>query len=293
MASEKVDTIKVISLVISLLVLAQVLEAQESNPQESEKPYTARLQKSRYLLSEPIVVEFRWKTPTPARLGYRVLQETGIKVSFKGKTHEFPALTSIVTTGGGVELPSVDRSNYNLYLGGLIAGGHPPPPPPKYLEQKEIIDIALDFFPESGNYQIQFVYGGVSSNVIDLTIKEPTGINRAAFEFLSKHQEATSFYWVWEEKNGIALLEVFVAKYRRSVYGDLAISHLAGIYLAKGDLDMAKAEFEKIKSSKNPVIAKEANTSLADIAKRKSDVRKLQKEENQKQNAHASRKRRH
>ncbi len=141
------------------------------------------------------------------------------------------------------------------------------------------------FFPEPGNYQLQFVLhsaGGdktVKSDIIEVTIEEPEGINKEASDFMRKHREFFGLSsWTPNSNESQTLLETFVRKYGQSVYGEIAISTLGTFYLERGDFDKAKAEFEKIKSSGNTIIAKHANNFLTNIAKRKADLQKTQKE---------------
>ena len=109
------------------------------------------------------------------------------------------------------------------------------------------------------------------SNAIELQILEPIGTDKEALEFLRKHENPLSFDWVFKDKDGDASLEDFVNRFGNSVYGETAISHLANLYLARNKADKAKVEFEKLKSSKNRILAKEANKALAEIASRKRE----------------------
>ena len=131
-----------------------------------------------------------------------------------------------------------------------------------------------EFFPSYGKYQIRFIFDGAKPNVFSVTIKPPAGIDLAAYEQLSKFKNPLSFYWVWEDKNGVSMLESFVNKYGRSVYGESATLYLGQIYLLRAQNDQAKTEFTKIKNSKHISIAADAREALAEIERRKAVERK-------------------
>lgn len=276
----------------SLITLVQPFEAQEQNKVEDERTLDVQLEKSNYILLEPIYAKFKVTLPS-TDIVPKISEALSIRVSFKGKTKQFRGITlNVISSGDPQPLPKIDNGE----LLGLIPGVTSSKDTKisskqvvtekdtfaerKHLsyEKEEIIDRVGDFFPEPGNYQIQFVLNGAKSNTIDITIEEPLGINKEAFDFLNKYEDAMSFYWIWKEKDGISLLETFVNKYGESVYGESAISFLGNVYLAKGEIDKAKAEFEKIKSSENAIVAKEANKSLADIARRRADLQNLEKQ---------------
>ena len=250
-----------------LTAFAQVSTVQEKSKEDWKKlTFEVDLNKTNYVQLEPIYGKFKLSNQTEGLLYTEIpdfLQDTMLRVNFKGKIKEVGRLASYI--GRAEKLP----------------GHNIPAFQPEGIYEKDLsIEInATEIFPESGNYQIQFfLYGakGIASNIIEITIEEPSSINKEAFDYLSKYENAMSFYWVWKEKDGISLLETFVNKYGESAYGESAISYLGNVYSAKGEIDKAKAEFEKIKSSENAIIAKEANKSLADIAKRKADLQGIQ-----------------
>lgn len=146
-------------------------------------------------------------------------------------------------------------------------------------------DIVLEtylaeIFPEYGQYQIQFVLSNgkteklrkeIRSDIKEIIIKEPFGINKEAIEFLRQNQEQSLFWWKESgeqesiEKNGRPLIEEFVNKYSETVFGELAVYQLGIHYLNGGYIEPAKLEFEKIKNSTNKYVADKAKSSLAEI----------------------------
>ena len=258
--------------IVNLSIFAQISKAQEMSKDGLERTLFVEFGKSKYFLLEPISAKFRLRIPSTDGMR-KILKGISIKISIDGKSKVYSSLTTNISQGEPQPLPGA--SNIGQVTSGEL----------RYCnyEEEELMNRVGEFFPKSGDYQVQFFLGGVKwidSNIINLTIEEPREINKEAFDFLSKYENATSFDWVWKEKNGEALLEEFVNKYGESVYGESAISYIGNIYLAKGEFDKAKIEFEKIKSSENSILAKEANKSLADIAQKKVD---LQKTQNQKE----------
>ncbi len=251
-------------------VFAQTLIMPETSKDDFEKmTFEVEVNKDSYVMSEPIFVRFKFsnKTGLPqTTYSPSFLQESKLKVNFNGRTSVFDHLSSI--NGPGIR-----------FAGTIPAGG--------FSTGDEMLSSPLvgTFFPEPGSYKFQFVLhspGGdktIESNVLEVTIEKPTGINKEAFDFIKKHQEFFGLSsWTYDGKNSEALLERLVNDYGQSVYGEIAISSLGFLYLAKGEIEKAKVEFDKIKSSENPIIAKEANRSLADITKRKADLQNLEKQ---------------
>jgi hypothetical protein len=94
---------------------------------------------------------------------------------------------------------------------------------------------------------------------------------------MKKHEDFFGMSsWAHDGEKSEPLLKTFVDKYGQSVYGELAISSLGSIYLAgRGDLEKASIQFEKIRASKHKVIADEAKRSLAEIARRRTELEKV------------------
>lgn len=260
-----------ILIICNLIVLAQTSFVKEINRDDFENmTFEVGLDKNIYVLSQPILVTFKLSNRTDvsqAAYSPSFIQESRLKVNFRGQTSVFEHLSSV--SGPGIRFP------------GTIPAG-------ACLTSDEMFSSPLvaSFFPEPGNYQIQFELhspGGdktIQSNILDVTIVKPTGANKEALDYMKKHHEFFGLSsWTPEGNENQALLETFVNKYGESVYGEIAISNLGAFYLAKGEFDKAKAEFEKISGSQNTVIAKEANDLLADIARKKADLQKMQKPE--------------
>ncbi len=251
---------------VCLITLVQSYKAQEVDSVLREPSFDVRLNKKTYLLYEPMFAQFAAKLRAQDNKPL-FLNETSVKVKFAGETKDFGKLGLI--TGSPQRLPKILLPN----LDGLSSENNL-----ICYEKEENIERVREFFPRAGNYQIQFfLHGsakGLASNVIDITIETPTGINKEAFNFLNQYESDTPFDWVWTQKKGVASLEEFVNKYSQSVYGDLAIQYLGNIYLAKGEFDKAWLEFEKLKNSEHKTLAEDAKRSLVVIEKRKAEREK-------------------
>jgi hypothetical protein len=251
---------------VGVVVFAQTPAVREKDKDDFKKmSFEVALNKDSYLPFEPILAKFRFSNQTEfAQTTYNpvFLQESKIRINFNDKITEYNTLSLI--TSKPFRLPAIYQP------------GH-------VYEQEELLSTMLGvFFPEPGNYEIQFILSSsdaaesIASNSIHITIENPTGIDKEAYDFLKKHEKfAGLFAWASEEKNGVALLENFVSRYGESNYGNLAIYNLGVIYQAKDELDKAQIEFEKVKSGNNKIIADSANKALSDIAKRKIYLEKL------------------
>lgn len=261
--------IEVCCIAVICMALAQLFTAQEKINGGVERTFRAEVEKSTYFLLEPVFVRFNLQLPSDEKPP-KVVEDVLVRVSSKGATKEFRGLTSTISTSGDPQ--GLPRGN--------IAEVAVERAKPVFFDYNEdvIIDRGSEFFPEPGAYQLQFVlkFSGVTlrSNTVEINVEEPTGLNKEAFEFLNKYENPSSFYWVWKIDDGVDCLREFVDKYGSSVYGVHAISHLAGIYLARGENDKAKAEFEKIKTSQNPMIARQAAAGLSEIARRETNLQK-------------------
>ena len=256
----KALTISFTLVLVCLGVFAQTPGIPKQNKDDFERlSFEVEVEKSNYLLSEPITIKFTFSNKTADSLiSYQPVftQESELKVIFDGNITTFSSLSSI--TGKPMRFPLTIKPNVSIkdheMFGPSFSG---------------------NFFPVPGKYIIQFILRrsdavkSIASNIIDIVVEEPAGINREAFEFLKRHEKYFDLSsWVFQEKEGFALLETFVRQYDRSVYGEFGISSLAYSYLSQGEMEKAKTEFEKISFSQNKLFADDAKRSLADIERK-------------------------
>lgn len=234
---------------------------QGLNKNEPLRECEASLEKNQFILAEPIFVRFRCHLPSregPPNFS----RGTRIIIDLKDKTREYIGLKSIQST-----------IDFELLPPSSVRGtGVPAEVSNVTYESEEIIDRSKELFPTPGVYNMQFVIFGIKSSVFSIQIDEPLGANKFAYEFLSKYEYPLSFLWVTRDTT--ALLADFVRDYGETVYGEIAIKRLAELYLAKNELERAKVEFEKLKSSQHMSISLAARESLEQIDRRKRQTAK-------------------
>lgn len=258
-----------LSLILALISTQNTL-AQEAIPQKDDfekMSFEVRLNKSEYLLLEPVSVEFKFSNQTNEPLKVVSPEYTSdirIKSVFNGKTNYYNDLFGFSINQ--LRIPRVFQPGESVEEIGII---------------KEQVGR---IFPEPGNYEIQFILKGngtEKTSTVNLVIKEPMGINKEAFDYLKafKKENGGGSLFSWSGKINAQrrkeLLQEFVDKYSESEYGEYAILSLGNHYLYyENNLEKADAEFEKLKSSENLVLAKQANKSLADTARKKAGLEK-------------------
>ena len=99
------------------------------------------------------------------------MRDSKLKVRSNGRTSVYEHFSSV--NGGGVRLPGTVPPNWFSTSDDFL---NPP-------------SVGI-YFPEPGDYQIQFVlrdWGGekiIESKVVDITIEKPSGVNKKAFDFM-------------------------------------------------------------------------------------------------------------
>lgn len=249
-------------IVASSAALAQNSEsALERNAGFHKLSFEIELIKKNYLPLEPLFVKFRLVNQTNAPLAAdrpQFLLDSRLKVlNPKGKVREVTSLSL--------------NTNRTLPLPGLT----PVLQPLGSYEEETMLGINPDIFAEPGHYKLRFtLYGdskSLESNEVDLTTEHPEGIDREALAFLTRYGKDVWFGRVFLDEADAELLKTFVGQYGASNYGGYAILSLGRYYSYKGKFDEAKAEFEKLESSSNNFLVKQAKKDLADNAKRKAD----------------------
>jgi hypothetical protein len=262
----KMKKIIVLSILLFVCSFAFGQTSGSNQPEKSgiEKlTFEVNLNRTNYLPFEPLFVKFKVTNQTDTTISAerpQFLLQSRLKVTNpKGDTVEVNGLS--LTTGGGVNLP----------------GGGADLKPFQFYEEENVPAIDPNIFVKQGNYQLQFFLNGLESNVVEMKILNPKGINKEAFEFINEHGKDIWFGSMLDEKNGDNLLKAFVQKFGESDYAKYAINSLGNYYLFfQKDLDKAQAEFEKLKNSENVALAQNANKTLVDIAQKKANLQKLQ-----------------
>lgn len=241
-------------------------DISENSPFNPAMSFNIALDKTEYFQLEPITLrcKFSNKTKEPQTTFIPSFKnESRLEVGFNGESKQF---------------------NQISYL--MIFLTRPPEPvtfqPGKGVEEEITLETSLDeFFPKPGIYTIRLSVKGSEnlegnslwSNPVEITILEPRGINKEAFDFIQQNKinriRAVLFHWNNDIKleNGKTLLEEFVSKYSGSVYGEIGIYQLGNYYRQRQECEKAKIELKKLKFSKNPRIVKDAKATLSDVEK--------------------------
>ncbi len=227
------------------------------------------LNKSEYIPLEPLFVQIKVSNQT---------QDTLSLLSIP----DFKRLFVEVTSNG------ITKTVGSLYTSGPGRGSFPVEVKKGQAFSKAVaLEVNLSkMFPEPGQYQMRFVLyngrdkglgGQIKSEIKEITIKKPTGIDKVAIEFLRKNMDQSSdvLFWWKDQNKWQELMEKFVQDYSESEIGEYAIFQLGISYSNGGELDKAETEFEKIKNSSNKYISDNANKSLAEIKQKKTDLEKV------------------
>ncbi len=240
--------------------------------------FDAEINKTEYYLLEPLTIRFKFSNPADQWLKTSLpyfISQTRLKISHNGKSFETANVFGVYANIK--KFPRLFR-------------------PSESVEEIDVLQPSSGIFGEPGNYQIQFILmgsGGVkkySTSVFDIIVKEPTGIDKEAFDFLEKHRsEGANDVFYFDEKDNesrLGSLTNFVNAYGTSVYGEYAIFSLGKAFEFNGKLEKAKVEFEKIGNSENSLLAVTAKKSLFEIEEKikenqKNNLQKTQKEKQQ------------
>jgi hypothetical protein len=155
----------------------------------------------------------------------------------------------------------------------------------------------LEMFPDYGRYDLMFAVPYFDENDkklkefplnrFSINITQPIEVDKKAFDFLNKYDNSRFLHGLLEQKNSEVLLRKFVEKYEQTPYWDYVVERLASLYSGradysnKGDLDVieniekAEVEFEKIRTSTNPVIAERAKNKVSENKQKKEYLQKL------------------
>lgn len=223
--------------------------------------FNIALNKTEYFQLEPISVRCKFSNETKesqTTLIPSFLSEGGLEVNFNGERKRFNTISPFRILLRRFPVTFQPGENY---------------------EEEITLETSLDeFFPQPGTYAIRLLLTGsegklLRSNQVKLTILEPKGIDKEAFDFIQKNKANNSYQilFAWNNdiklENGKTLLEEFVSKYSASIYGEIAIYQLGNYYFGNHELEKAKFELEKLRFSRNPRIAKSAKATLLDVEK--------------------------
>ncbi len=267
---------RIITIAALLILFPQIPRSQVVDISDFTKmSFDAAIKKKDLVVREPILVKLRYSNKSARSL-------TTLPPIF------ISDVKLIVTRDGISEVFDMTllRPNTRRLLRDFRSGD--------FVEEDIILDTNLDlFFPHPGDYTVRFELGDgrggvktLQSEPNQVTINDAQGIDKKAFDFIVKYQRASSLPQVlfsWSDKinkHGLTPLEQFVQRYSDSVYGEHAIYSLGVFYLhSVEDLEKARVEMNKIRTSGNEVLAKRAAESLTEIENRMREKERLKSKE--------------
>jgi hypothetical protein len=209
---------------------------------------------------------------------YIQLEPIRVKYNFSNATNK--TQTTIIPNFEGQSVLEVEFDGVKKQFDTKNYSGHRPGFPVIFQPGQEhrgiiTLDTYLPTcFPKPGKYTIRLSVSGteekvLKSNPVEITIKEPTGIDKEAFDFIKQNKAETDYsilYW-WNNdgiklENGNTLLEEFVDRYRDSIYGDYATFALALRYKYKNEPAKAAELFNRLKCKTEFQYHKEVLESL-------------------------------
>lgn len=246
---------------LSTLSLTVVTEGQKSNEPKIQRTFEISFSKRSYVLFEPITIHFKAILPR-TDLPPRFRDDSVIKIMLEGSPDQLSELSPFTASppiSGFVPKPA--------FLG----------PTTTYEFDFNIYRLE-DRFPAAGNYRVQILLrkrdGQLKSNIVEIKVNEPSGLDKEAFEYLNQFEKPTKFDWALQKENGLKLLEDFVKRYGNTVYADEAKYQLAYRYFALREYLKSKLLFESLATSSNPIIRSNVQDKLRDVeSNRASDER--------------------
>lgn len=255
-------------------VLAQNVSSQNADSEtaviNSAMRFEIALDRPEYLQLEPVGVKCGFSNETDKPITTLIpsfLNESRLEVNSGGESRQFNSLS---------------------IFSGLLRRSPVTFAPGTSAEENITLEKGLDeIFPAPGTYTIRLALPGsegnlIWSNPVKITILEPAGIDKEAFNFIQRNKShrryPVLFLWNDDIKNeaGQTLLEEFVSKYSASIYGESAIYQLGNYYFRRNEYEKARTELKKLKFSRNPRIAKQASDTLSDVEKSMSKQEKPQ-----------------
>lgn len=138
----------------------------------------------------------------------------------------------------------------------------------------QLLALNLDkVFRKVGNYQLFALLTDptskqqIKSNTTSISVLEPDGMDRQAFEFLRKNFKSANLlsgHDVAGNPHLQELLERFARIFEKTAYGDYAAFVLGELYFAQDDYKRASEQFNKLASKDTFVFADKAKKYLGD-----------------------------
>lgn len=151
-------------------------------------------------------------------------------------------------------------------------------PEEKY-EEKILLTLGVNkYFQEAGTYHVQAVLyddatgGKLTSNVLEITVAEPEGVDSQAFDYLMAHVNPSTFFENGARKS-LDRAEEFVQFFPASRYGDYVVYQLGLYYLERKQFDKSVKHFEKLLGKSDFVFSERVKSYFA-LSEKMKDKKK-------------------
>lgn len=254
---------RAIFLILSVFFSVALVAGQTgSNEKRIDRSFDVTLEKSNYVLLEPITATFSFSL-RPGESFPRLLETTSITIKGRDGVRRFSKLTNVVNSSPTESLPPSRSSSLKQIV--EMDKTREPAEKMGVHSAAEIITCTDIFFPIPGKYTVQFSFRGAKSKEIEINIETPVGINDEAFAVLKKYDDPLSFRWVFENGDGSDVLRKFVADFPNSVYHDYSAYELGLLLFYRNDLEGSRTVLTSLQTSPNPVLSKKATALLKNI----------------------------
>jgi hypothetical protein len=139
-----------------------------------------------------------------------------------------------------------------------------------------------------GRYQFKGMIDKLVSETVEIVVREPDGIERAAYEYLQKfplHRYFSEWTRPSSDLDGVEGLEQFISRFQGSQYADMAKLGLAQMWMkgveGKKDLELAQSLLVEVTSSSDQARAARVNYYLGQIAEEGGELIDAQQYYNQ------------
>jgi hypothetical protein len=255
--------LKNLSLIAIFLLISLISSANAQKAQSivetgfNSLSLTIELSKNTFVPLEPIPIKFTLKNNTNAII------TTHGNFDFNSNYVKF-TLTNPDGSMSNIEKLSL----FNCRC--ITKDGHLPPG--EMIEAQRLLDFDLQrYFDRAGTYKIKATFGNldgsrsIESGWITFSISQPTGNDLAAYEFLKKQKNLTTFLSDYDQES-FPNQKAFLGSFPDSAYTDYVRFLVSGYYLFEKNYNAAQEQLLKLKENKNFVYSDKVNDQLKEIS---------------------------
>lgn len=239
--NKRIILVATISTMIAAGAFLSVIKAQQNDASEvgkfSELTLEISSKKNRFVRLEPIPVTFTLSNQTEREIPGHTSLSLGSKYLDLYIQHDGGEMQKI-------EYPAKEPRYFGVTPRNIKQG--------ERFNRRHLISLQLDqLFPAAGVYRLQVVFQDdklkemIKSNIIDIKIVEPTGVDLEAFNYLSTQVDASDFFEGVIRPSPEKVSE-FVDRFGDSSYAPYAIYQLGQFHFIRGDYPEATRMLGKL-----------------------------------------------